>query len=358
MENVLKKRKLISYRNRARRFQSDKNPIYLNRNRKTYGPYCEIDIASFLSHKNVSSTDKIWFPALDKWISVGDYVDDYYIPSDIEVDTPKVYYLLRNGESWGPYEAGKIVDFILKDNLVSKTQDHIFSFKWKKWMLVDHVDEIGIIIHNRGMVATLEPTAGFASQPLHRSWSWYLCNEKFIEFIPPSKYRKITANLNEEDGSLNTLKEISLELNKFFTESDWEDWKDDRFTVWKQVFDRQLLKELLPQTDPVKAKELHSEEDWKNELSEQMLDGSFPSEWKTHRISPSPESSLHKINSVLEKLLTQNEKLEFSTTPLLVLKKTFDRQLLKEIFIQAKPELINENKTEDDWQKWFGIFES
>ena len=31
---------------------------------------------------------------------------------------------------------------------------------------------------------------------------------------------------------------------------------------------------------------------------------------------------------------------------------------LKEIFIQAKPELINDNKTEDDWQKWFGIFES
>ena len=265
---ALKKRNLLSYRNRARRFHSNKNPIYLNRNHKTYGPYCEIDITRFLSHKDVLPKDKVWFSALDNWISVADYVDNFYIPSDIEDDKSNVYYLLRNGENWGPYEADRVVDF-MELKIVLNKHDLAFSSKEKRWELVDNFRDIMMIDFNRYQNTQIEKNPGLAHQPLPKCFDWYILDSGFEDITPSSNVNSSSTRSLNDSATENSLLVINIELGQYYTQDDWNAHEKGLFKRFLHVFDRQLLKELLPEKDVSKAKKLTSEEDWDKELCQQ-----------------------------------------------------------------------------------------
>jgi len=347
--DLLKKRRLLSYHNRARRFHSDKNPIYLNRNHKTYGPYCEIDIARFLSHKNVLPKDKVWFPALDNWISVADYVDDFDIPSDIKEDKSNVYYLLRNGENWGPYEAGRIVDF-MELKIVLNKHDLAFSSKEKRWELVDNFREIMMINWNRWQTPPPDPS-GLAGQPLPKSYEWYILDSGFEDITPSSAMNLSPPGSLGHSATGNSLLVINTELGKYYTQDDWNAHKEGLLKRLLHVFDRQILKELLPEKDVSKAKKLISEEDWDKELCQQKKNNRFPSVWYSRKFNPVLNPSLTLIVEEMEKLFTQHEANKYKIEPTWVLRRAYQRQLIKEHLLQTNPQKFNKTLSEAEWER-------
>ena len=351
--DALKKRTLLSYRNRARRFHSDKNPIYLNRNHKTYGPYCEIDIKRFLSHKNVLPKDKIWFPALDNWISVGDYVDDFYIPSDIEENNSDVYYLLRNGESWGPYEAGRIVDF-MELKIVLNKHDRAFSVKEKRWELVDNFREIMMIDFNRIQNLQIVQNPGLACQDLPKSMDWYFIDSDFQDITPSSAINLSQARSLNHSATGNSLLAINTELGKYYTQDDWNAHGTEPLMRLLHVFDRQILKELLPEKDVSKAKKLTTEEDWDKELCQQKKNNRFPAVWYSRKFNPVLNTSLTLIAKEMENFFTQNEVEKYKIEPTWVLRKAYQRQLIKEHLLKTEPSKFNKNLSEEEWER--GIY--
>ena len=107
----------------------------------------------------------------------------------------------------------------------------------------------------------------------------------------------------------------------------------------------------MPEKDVSKAKKLTTEEDWDKELCQQKKNNRFPAVWYSRKFNPVLNPSLTLIVEEMEKLFTQHEANKYKIEPTWVLRRAYQRQLIKEHLLQTNPQKFNKTLSEEEWER-------
>ena len=152
------------------------------------------------------------------------------------------------------------------------------------WLII--LGRSSMIDWNRWQNLQIVKSPSLAHQSLPKSYDWYFLDSGFEDITPSSAMNLSPAASLSNYANGNSLLVINTELGKYYTQDDWNAHEKGLFKRFLHVFDRQLLKELLPEKDVSKAKKLISEEDWDKELCQQKKNNRFPAVWYSRKFNP------------------------------------------------------------------------